>query len=293
MRLSLLVFAFLFSTVSFSEKGGARPEARPRESSKAATTPESVRLELEREKNKAKEQKASGSSSNSGATITEGAIPTPKESAKEAPGHTVEKAPKAVSKRGAPTKKAVDTEENILADIEKALSGEENKAIREAVLAGLKAEFAAVEKDSDAYKGMIVRERLFLDSIAGKKTMGEKESRAFEQKMLDRLAKDKENPTREELETLATLSCPSKCGHKGLAKTCRRTQKFLAAAVGIVSSVAFAAAWKAYTAYQPKANETDISVGYTDENGGSQTLKIKDINKPVPEEEVTSPKSTK
>jgi hypothetical protein len=291
MRLSILVCILVLSTTGFSEKG-SRPQERPEAKRAAPSTTEAVKERLEKERAKERDARAGGTELKGG-SITEGAMESA-ESKPQAKGHTVEKAAVSSSRRGAPSKKkSEDTQETIFAEIEKVLAGEKNKVAREAILGSLKAEYAKVKRDSDAHQGMLVRERMWLDSLGGKQELGDKEARVFEGKLLDRLAKDKDNPTREELSTLASLLCPDECGHTGCARSCRRLKKFLGATTAIVSTAALAAAWRAYAAYQRTGKENDISVSYTDENGNSQTLEIKDIDQPVAEETVTTPKSTK
>ncbi len=146
--------------------------------------------------------------------------------------------------------------------------------------------------EEDSLLGYLERERMLINNLLGRKELGRKEAKALNKQILAKLkgqGKEKDI-TKEDLESLAMLTCPAKCGNKATAPACRLVSRFMLAAeaAGILTSAAAcSAAWLAFTADSAVASTDgteEFSYPFKDAEGKDSTLKVAQLDVPVDDE---------
>jgi len=147
-----------------------------------------------------------------------------------------------------------------------------------------------VKSSPEALDGLAVREGLLDAALNGQRELTHKSAGSFEKALMEKLiGKDLSKMKEEDLKDLQSLVCGPMCaGHERAALSCRRTTRFMEAlksTKGILGAsgalgVLFAAFVNAPT------EKVDQSEGIVVANAEGALLKVRDLDKPVPQEKL-------
>ncbi|NBV51610.1 hypothetical protein EBR78_10400 [bacterium] len=155
--------------------------------------------------------------------------------------------------------------------------------VREEVRKSLEGQFQGL--DNAARDGLRVREEAFVKSRE-KTPENEAEYKKLgrEGLFLTDLVKRIKGSVKEQLETLKKLVCPSDCGHKGMARSCRVMAQLMKKLA--VPATAAAITSLAITTTESRGGESKIAVNVEFEGAKAVSLSLDDKEQP---EEIVSP----